>query len=458
MSEKLKLERATRYRIYPTPQQEEILRDWEWRLRVLYNVVLEHRFMYAHRRATRYDDEGLLTNAYRQVGIEMDPKKRGWKEFFQHASRGMSAQLTEIRKMDFFKGVPRAAMILIVEAVNRAFTAWYEGRGGKPKFRGRNRPVGIGIFGASAWKLLDGMIYVYGRSLGYIRTKTHRMPEFKSLRRCTICLEAGKWYASCSYVLEIPTPAEKDIPIVGIDRGVKYLIADSDGRLVELPQAYFAIEKRIKRAVRQIDTDTKKVKKKRKKKCLKTRHSANHRKAVANLSRLRKRKSRMLRDLLHKESNYYAERYGVVVLEDLQIANMTKSAKGTKEEPGKNVKQKSGLNRSILERGWGMFETMLEYKLKERGGKLILVPPHYTSQACSVCGHVSKENRKTRDVFLCVECGHTENADINAAKNIKNFNSRRSCGKAACGGPPVAEPKKQESRVAKLGNTHVGGT
>jgi len=97
---------------------------------------------------------------------------------------------------------------------------------------------------------------------------------------------------------------------------------------------------------------------------------------------------------------------------------MTKSAKGTVSKPGRNVRQKSGLNRAILNQGWGEFLFCLEYKLALKGGILERVSPQYTSQTCPICGHVSKDNRKTQSEFKCVHCGHTANADSNAAQNI----------------------------------------
>ena len=108
----------------------------------------------------------------------------------------------------------------------------------------------------------------------------------------------------------------------------------------------------------------------------------------------------------------------MIVIEDLQIRNMSKSSKGTSEKHGKNVKAKSGLNKSILDQGWFEFRRKLEYKQSWRGGFVVAIPPQYTSQRCSCCGYVSRNNRQTQAKFECVECGHSENADINAARNI----------------------------------------
>ena len=108
----------------------------------------------------------------------------------------------------------------------------------------------------------------------------------------------------------------------------------------------------------------------------------------------------------------------MIVLENLQIKNMTKSAKGDEDNHGSMVKQKSGLNRVILDQGWGMFKTFLQYKQLWSGGQVLFVDPKYTSQTCPVCQHRSKDNRQTQAEFECVLCGHKEHADVVGARNI----------------------------------------
>ena len=109
---------------------------------------------------------------------------------------------------------------------------------------------------------------------------------------------------------------------------------------------------------------------------------------------------------------------------------MTASAKGTVEEPGSRVAQKSGLNRSILDQGWGIFFSKLDWKTLRLGGHVHKVPPQNTSRTCPICGSVSKDNRKTQASFQCVSCGYQGNADVIAAINVKE-RGRRSL---ACGG------------------------
>lgn len=109
---------------------------------------------------------------------------------------------------------------------------------------------------------------------------------------------------------------------------------------------------------------------------------------------------------------------GTVVVEDLKIKNMTKSAKGTLETPGKQVKQKQGLNRSITQQSWGMFFELLNYKFNEMGGQLIRVNPKHTSQTCPKCGTISKKNRLSQSKFVCKTCNYSNNADVVGALNI----------------------------------------
>jgi putative transposase len=131
----------------------------------------------------------------------------------------------------------------------------------------------------------------------------------------------------------------------------------------------------------------------------------------------------------------------MIVIEDLKISNMSKSAKGTPERHGRNVSAKSGLNRSILDQGWYEMRRQPEYRQLRRGGLVIVVPPAYTSQRCACCGHTAKENRQTQSKFVCQVCGYPENAEVNGARNIL------AAGHAvlACGGRVQSgRPLKQE--------------
>ena len=127
-----------------------------------------------------------------------------------------------------------------------------------------------------------------------------------------------------------------------------------------------------------------------------------------------------------------SQNHAIVCIEDLQIRNMSKSSKGNTETHGKQVKQKSGLNRAILDQGWGEFRRQLDYKLAWRGGHLIAVPPHNTSRTCPACGHVSADNRRSQAQFACVACGYQNHADVVGAINVLEWGHRLlACGESA---------------------------
>jgi transposase len=133
------------------------------------------------------------------------------------------------------------------------------------------------------------------------------------------------------------------------------------------------------------------------------------------LARVLARDTDRRKDWAEKASTDIARRFDVIRIEDLRILNMTRSAKGTIAEPGRNVRQKAGLNRAILRSGWGMFARRLEDKAP---GRVEKINPRFTSQRCSACGHVDRKSRKSQADFRCTACTYTANADVNAAKNI----------------------------------------
>ena len=150
----------------------------------------------------------------------------------------------------------------------------------------------------------------------------------------------------------------------------------------------------------------------------KVKFSSNWKKAKAKVQQVHIRVANARKDFLHKTTTTISQNHALVCIEDLQIRNMSKSAKGNSDEHGKMVKQKSGLNRAILDQGWGEFRRQLRYKMVWNGGILLAVPPHNTSRTCPFCACVSKDNRLTQEKFLCIDCGYENNADVVGAINI----------------------------------------
>jgi putative transposase len=175
----------------------------------------------------------------------------------------------------------------------------------------------------------------------------------------------------------------------------------------------------------------------------KVQFSANWRKSKAHISRIQRKIGNARRDMLHKASTTISKSHAVVVLEDLSISNMTSSASGDTQQPGRNVRAKRGLNRRILDQGWGEFRRQLTYKIAWNCGLLLLVDPRNTSRTCSRCRHVDEANRPSQAIFKCVACDFAANADSNAAIDILR---RAGQARIACGDSPNGGSTKQEAQ------------
>jgi putative transposase len=239
--------------------------------------------------------------------------------------------------------------------------------------------------------------------VGWVKLVGYR-PLGGELRSIAISRRGGHWFAAVTWRAEVADPPASTFPSVGLDRGVAVFAALSDGTKIEPLNSFRMIEDKLAKAQRKL--------------ARKTKFSANWKKQKAKINRLHLRAANRRKDFLHKLSTDLAKSHGVIKIEKLQVQNMTRSARGTGDSPGKNVAAKSGLNRSILDQGWGMFATMLKYKLPVRGGELQYVDPAYTSQTCAECAVIDKASRKDQATFQCAGCGHQDNADINAARNI----------------------------------------
>ena len=243
---------------------------------------------------------------------------------------------------------------------------------------------------------------VYLPKIGWVKFVKSRDIEGK-IKNTTVSKKTGKWYVSFQTEYEIDNPVHPSKSQVGIDVGISKFATLSDGKIYR-PISFKKYADKLAKHQRKLA---------RKKK-----FSNNWKKQKAKITKIHCKIADIRKDMQHKISTEISKNHAMVIVEDLKIANMSKSAKGTIENHGKNVKQKSGLNRSILDQGWHEFIRQLEYKQLWNGGNLIKIDPKHTSQKCSKCGHITKENRKSQSNFKCVSCGHKSNADLNASINI----------------------------------------
>jgi putative transposase len=251
------------------------------------------------------------------------------------------------------------------------------------------------------FKLNDNVVYL--PKVGWI-------PFYKSrgivgtIRNVTVSRNGKHWFVSIQTEQEVSDPVHASDSAVGIDMGVKRFATLSDGTIYEPLKSFKKLEKKLAREQRKLSR--------------KVKRSSNWKKQKQKIACIHKRIADTRNDYLHKTSTAISKNHALVVLEDLKVVNMSASAKGTVNNPGRNVRAKSGLNKAILDQGWSGFRRMLEYKMIWAGGRIIVVPPQYTSQECPLCHNISPDNRKTQETFKCISCSYTNNADLVAAINI----------------------------------------
>ena len=237
-------------------------------------------------------------------------------------------------------------------------------------------------------------------------------------------------------MIPTPVPAPGNGEAVGIDRGVAVSAALSTGEMLRCPGLTARERTRLRRLQRKL---------------ARAARGSNRRGRVRHaIARLRARETDRRKDWAEKTSTDIARRFDVIRVEDLHVKNMTQSAKGTRDNPGRNVRQKAGLNRGILRSGWGLLVRRLEEKAP---GRVEKVRPAFTSQRCSACGQVDRDSRESQAVFRCTACGFACHADVNAAINI-------AAGRAvtARGGDGVTRPVNREPQLlASLTGRWVAG-
>lgn len=367
----LAMNRGQRARLYLTAEQEARLWQWSGTVRFLWNLARDQR---------RWQ---------RDVG-----KTR------------QCLDLTDLRReVDWIADLPAQVGQQVLADLAMAWQRCWAGLGHPPVLRRRGQAIGLRFpQGVTARRLSKRWGAVRLPKLGDVRFRwTRALPGTVSSATLT-CL-AGTWHvAFCLEVEELvahPNPA----PAVGVDRGVEVAFMTSDG------DAHDRVMWKPAEKTRLLVLERRKARQQK--------ESNRWRRTCRSIAKLHRRAADRRRDFAHKTSTHLAKSHGLVAVEALVVPNMTRSARGTVEEPGRQVRQKAGLNRAILDKGWGLVIDQLRYKCPRQGSMLVEVPAQNTSLTCPACGHVSALNRPLRAVFVCVGCGHSDHADTNAAINIR---------------------------------------
>ncbi|MCW2938496.1 MAG: Mobile element protein [Actinomycetia bacterium] len=355
--------------------------------------------------------------------------KRGRK--FAPGFAEQCRQLTEAREA--FAWLAAGSVIVQQQALKdhaQAMAGYFGGTHRKPTWRKAGQDEGFRIVALKA-----GDVRRVSRNVGEVRVPkvgwvafrwSRVVPDGVKSYRVTMDT-AGRWHVAFAAIPD-PIPAPETGEVVGVDRGVTVSAALSTGEMLNVPGLSAGEQARLLRLQRKL---------------AKAKRGSNRRKRVKVLiAKVKARETDRRKDFIEKTTTMLAKRFDVIHVEDLKIRNMTRSAKGSIEQPGTNVAAKAGLNRGILASGWGQLVERLEHKAP---GRVVKVNPGYTSQRCSACGIVDREARESQAVFRCRSCGYTGNADVNAAINI-------AAGHAvtARGGQPLGRPMNREPQRVLL--------
>ena len=430
----MKINRAYKFRLEPNAEQELVLNKLLGSARFVWNQILAVSFeMLANNERInkvnlvnkipelrKKPECAFLENSSNGVSLQQKVRDLGdaWGKFFNKKEQAKLKQKPfRAKKPRFFK------LSDGVEVQLRPLM---------PRFKKKSDgydSIRIVQFGRYCW--VKGNQVKLPNDIGVVKFRKSQniVGEIKNV---TISKHVGKWYVSFGAENTVEAPVHPSKSAVGIDLGVKKLITTSSGQVFDPINSFKANQVKLARLQRKLRK--------------KNKFSQNWKKLNLKINTLHHHIANIRHDYLHKVTTTLSKNHAMIVVEDLKVANMSKSAKGSIEEKGKNVKAKSGLNKSILDQGWSMLVNMLVYKQQWRGGLLVKVDPKYTSQTCSSCGHVAKENRLTQANFSCVECSFGENADINASRNILAVGHTVLSVEGGCGKGRLAKQKASEIR------------
>lgn len=324
------------------------------------------------------------------------------------SAKDRSIQLTQLRgEYPWLAATPAVILQQALKDYDQGMSNFFNGRANKPVFKAYNkgqnsfRVVGKNVIKIK--KLSRTKYEVHIPKLGWCKVTLPRELPIRKVTSYTVSkTHSGRYHVAFTFNKPVNTAKTKSRnpeQITGLDLGCAVTVMTSTGKSYNFSRP--DLDERVKEAQVALS---------------KTLKGSNRRaKARKHLARLHERKRNARLYFAHQTSTQIARSSGVILLEGLPVANMTGTAKGTVENPGVNVAAKAGLNRSILDNGWGILTTLLSYKAP---GRVFTVPYVYSSQKCSECGHIDAANRVIQELFKCVKCGFECNADFNAAVNL----------------------------------------
>lgn len=371
---------AFKYELRPDGQQKRLMRRFAGSCRFVFNKAL-----------------ALQKERYEQ-GEKKLSYARLCKELTQWKMDSGTTWLVE---------TPSQSLQQSLKNLDRAYTNFFTKRADFPRFKKKGASDTFRY--PQGCKLDEVNNRLFLPKLGWVRYRNSRK-VIGVVKNVTVSHSCGKWFVSIQTEREVEPSSPKG-DAIGIDMGVASFATfdrplpafDGDTDLKPL-NSFKKHQDRLRKAQQALSR--------------KTKFSNNWKKAKTKVQRIHAQIGNARRDYLHKATTIISQNHAMVCIEDLKVRNMSKSAAGTLDKPGRNVRAKTGLNRSILDQGWFEFRRQLDYKLQWHCGWLVAVPPQNTSRTCPACGHVSAENRRTQALFHCVDCAFEGNADMVGAINV----------------------------------------
>jgi len=364
---------AYKFELMPTGQHQKLMRQFSGSRRFVFNKALALSVRYYR----RFKKSAGYVNLANQL-----PK---WKRLHLFLAEAPS-QVLQQSLMD----------------LDKAYVAFFKGNADFPTFKKKSQGGGFRYPQGCALEKSNSRIKL--PKLGWVRYRNSRDIE-GLVKNVTLSYKSNKWFMTVQTERSVVQEIHPAMSSIGIDVGITRFATLSDATFITPLNSFKQHQVKLTKYQRRMS---------RKKK-----FSKNWIKAKNKVAQVHADIAHARLDFLHKTSNIISKNHAMIFVEDLQISNMSKSSKGTIESPGRKVKQKSGLNRSILDQGWGEFRRQLEYKSNWNGGECMAVTPKNTSRTCPCCKHISGDNRPTQSMFLCVACGYANHADVVGAINIK---------------------------------------
>ena len=398
---------AFKYELRPTGEQQHDMRRFAGSCRFVFNKAL----------------------ALQKARHEQGERKLGYT--------GLCKLLTDWRngsETPWLAEAPTHPLQQALKDLKRAYANFFNKRADFPRFKIKGQHDSFRYPDPKQIKLDQANSRIFLPKLGWQRYRNSR-EVVGTVKNVTVSQSCGKWYVSIQTEREVEQPIPNG-GAVGIDMGIARFATLSDGTYYAPLNSFKQHETRLRKAQQALSH--------------KVKFSSNWKRARARVQRIHAHIGNARRDYLHKASSTISNNHAMVCIEDLQVRNLSTSAAGTTEQPGKNVRAKSGLNKAILDQGWHEFRRQLEYKLSWQGGWLVAVPPQNTSRTCPCCGHVSADNRQSQAWFECVECGFKEHADLVGAINmLRAGHARFACEVSGAVRPPAAGTRRSDSGAAQ---------